>query len=100
MSTSAIWMVRICWMPMPIDPRLPRSRAEVADRIMIKITSEAVGIYSPAEQLAVVKAVRPHTPSLVLREPHPTAFADLLAWMRREEALPQIISMSLRRRSA
>jgi uncharacterized protein (DUF849 family) len=71
-------------------------RAEVADRMVIQITSEALGIYSPAEQIAVIKAVRPQAASLALRElvpdaSHEAAFADLLAWMRREDVLPQII---------
>ncbi|MFS8056748.1 3-keto-5-aminohexanoate cleavage protein [Rhizobium sp. BR 317] len=71
-------------------------RAEVGDRMVIQITSEALGVYSPAEQIAVVKAVRPQAASLALRElvpdaSHDAAFADLLAWMQREDVLPQII---------
>lgn len=71
-------------------------RAEVGDQMAIQITSEALGVYSPVEQIAVVKAVRPQAASLALRELVPdvsyeAAFADLLAWMRQEEVLPQII---------
>lgn len=71
-------------------------RAAVGDRIVIQITSEALGIYSPAEQIAVVKAVRPEAVSLALRElvpdeTHEAAFADLLSWAAREKVSPQII---------
>ncbi|WP_027998046.1 3-keto-5-aminohexanoate cleavage protein [Sinorhizobium arboris] len=71
-------------------------RAAVGDRMVVQITSEALGIYSPAEQIAVVKAVRPQAVSLALREllpdeTHEAAFADLLSWAAREEVSPQII---------
>jgi uncharacterized protein (DUF849 family) len=71
-------------------------RAAVGDRMVIQITSEALGIYSPAEQIAVVKAVRPEAVSLALRElvpdeTHEAAFADLLSWAAREKVSPQII---------
>lgn len=71
-------------------------RAEVGDRLVIQITTEALGIYTPAEQIAVLKAVRPEAASLALRElvPNETAeaaFAEVLAWMKREDVSPQII---------
>lgn len=64
--------------------------------MVIQITSEALGIYSPGEQIAVVKAVRPEAVSLALRElvpdeTHEAAFADLLSWAAREKVTPQII---------
>ncbi len=71
-------------------------RAEVDDRLLIQITTEALGIYSPAEQIAVLKATRPEAASLALRELVPDdtaepAFADALAWMKQEDVRPQII---------
>ncbi|HJT14553.1 MAG TPA: 3-keto-5-aminohexanoate cleavage protein [Dongiaceae bacterium] len=74
-------------------------RAEVGDRLVIQITSEALGIYRPAEQMAVVREVRPEAVSLALRELAPdssqeSAFADFLAWLRRESVTPQIILYS------
>ncbi|ULJ72266.1 3-keto-5-aminohexanoate cleavage protein [Rhizobium gallicum] len=71
-------------------------RAEVGDRLVIQITTEALGIYPPAEQISVLKAVRPEAASLALRELVPDdaaepAFAEALAWMKREHVLPQII---------
>lgn len=71
-------------------------RAEVGQRLVLQITSEALGLYSPAEQRAVVRAVRPEAVSLALRELAPTdaeegEFADLLSWLKKEESVPQII---------
>src|SRR5690606_13268182 len=71
-------------------------RAEVGDRMVVQITSEALGIYTPEEQIAVVKAVRPEAASLALREVAPDAasepaFLELLSWMARERVAPQII---------
>ncbi|MGM4965349.1 3-keto-5-aminohexanoate cleavage protein [Tardiphaga sp. 1201_B9_N1_1] len=71
-------------------------RSAVGDRLVIQITSEALGKYTPAQQCAVVQAVKPEAASLALRELVPDAseeqaFADLLGWMKRERATPQII---------
>jgi 3-keto-5-aminohexanoate cleavage enzyme len=68
----------------------------VGDDMIIQITSEALGVYRPEEQIAVVKATRPDAASLALRElvPEPSwesEFAGLLAWMRSEHVFPQII---------
>jgi uncharacterized protein (DUF849 family) len=68
----------------------------VGDDMVVQITSEALGVYRPDEQIAVVKATRPEAASLALRElvPDPSwesEFAALLAWMRRERVFPQII---------
>lgn len=71
-------------------------RSTVGDRLVIQITSEALGQYTPAQQRAVVRAVKPEAVSLALRELVPdaseeAAFADLLLWMQREHVTPQII---------
>lgn len=71
-------------------------RSTVGDRLVIQITSEALGKYKPAQQRAVVRDVRPEAASLALRELVPdaseeAAFADLLGWMKRERVTPQII---------
>lgn len=68
----------------------------VGDRLVIQITSEALGVYSPAEQMEVVRRVRPEAASLALREllpddSHEAGFAEFLGWLRREEVTPQII---------
>jgi 3-keto-5-aminohexanoate cleavage enzyme len=74
-------------------------RAAVGNRLVVQITSEALGIYRAAEQMAVVRDVRPEAVSLALREfvpdaSHEIAFADFLAWLRKEKVTPQIILYS------
>jgi 3-keto-5-aminohexanoate cleavage enzyme len=71
-------------------------RTAVGDKLVIQITSEALGKYTPAEQRAVVQAVKPEAVSLALRELVPDAseeqaFSDLLGWIKRESVVPQII---------
>ena len=71
-------------------------RDKVGDRLIVQITTEALGIYTPAEQIGVLKATRPEAASMALREIVPDdaaepAFAELLFWMKRERVLPQII---------
>ena len=71
-------------------------RGAVGDRLVIQITSEALGKYTPAQQRAVLQAVKPEAVSLALRELVPdaseeAAFADLLGWLQREAVAPQII---------
>ncbi|MGK9235632.1 3-keto-5-aminohexanoate cleavage protein [Inquilinus limosus] len=71
-------------------------RAEVGDALVLQITSESLGRYRPAEQMAVVRSVRPEAVSLALRElvPDPAdegAFAEFLMWLKRERVAPQII---------
>lgn len=69
---------------------------EVGDALFLQISSEALGRYHPAEQMAVVRAVRPPGVSLGLREytadkGSERAFADFLAWLHREHIVPQFI---------
>jgi uncharacterized protein (DUF849 family) len=71
-------------------------RRAVGDRLVIQITSEALGIYQPEEQMAVVRQSRPEAVSLALRELVPDearepAFAGFMEWIRQERIAPQII---------
>ncbi len=71
-------------------------RASVGDRLVLQITSEALGIYRPEQQMRVVLEVRPEAVSLALRElvPDPTheaGFAAFLETLRVEKVTPQII---------
>lgn len=81
------------------DEALAAIKGLVGDRLVLQITSEAAGRYAPAEQMAVVREVRPEAVSLALRELAPdaaaeSAFAEFLAWLRRECVAPQIIVYS------
>ncbi|EKF17600.1 3-keto-5-aminohexanoate cleavage protein [Nitratireductor pacificus] len=71
-------------------------RGAVGDRLVIQISTEAVGRYAAPEQMAVVRAVRPEAASLALRElvpdaSHEVAFSQFLSFMRQENIAPQII---------
>lgn len=68
----------------------------VGDRLVIQITTEAVGRYRPQEQMDVVRALRPEAVSLALRElvpdqSHQAEFARFLAFLKKEAIIPQII---------
>jgi uncharacterized protein (DUF849 family) len=74
-------------------------RQAVGERLVIQITSEALGIYDPDTQMAVVRTVRPEAVSLALRELVPDdsaelAFAQFLTWAKRERVVPQVILYS------
>ncbi|MCT7373840.1 3-keto-5-aminohexanoate cleavage protein [Chelativorans salis] len=71
-------------------------RRQVGERLVIQITTEAVGRYQPEEQMAVVRAVRPEAASLALKElvpdaTHEAEFSRFLAFMKKERIVPQII---------
>lgn len=70
-------------------------RAEAGDMV-VQVTTEAVGRYSPAEQIAVIDALQPESVSIALREILPEggdewAAASLFARMEKAGALHQII---------
>ncbi|WP_434721789.1 3-keto-5-aminohexanoate cleavage protein [Mesorhizobium sp. RIZ17] len=71
-------------------------RTGVGDRLVLQITSEALGLYRPEQQMRVVLEVRPEAVSLALRElvpdqTHEAAFAAFLEQLRKEKVAPQII---------
>ncbi|MCC2113987.1 MAG: 3-keto-5-aminohexanoate cleavage protein, partial [Hyphomicrobiales bacterium] len=71
-------------------------RERIGDRIVIQATTEAVGLYTPAEQVAVARALTPESISIALREIAPTdddldAAADFLAFLFEAGVTPQII---------
>lgn len=68
----------------------------VGDALVLQITTEAVGRYSAEEQRALVKAVRPESVSVALREQVPdaegeAAAAEFYAWCVRERVRVQHI---------
>lgn len=74
-------------------------RREVGRGLVIQVTSEAVGVYTPDQQMAMVRALRPEAVSLAIREitpdaAHEAAAAEFLAWMRQESITPQYILYS------
>ena len=74
-------------------------RAAVGTELVLQITTESVGRYSSAEQLEIVRELRPEAVSLALREVFPggsseSEFAAFCAWMRKESIWPQYILYS------
>lgn len=71
-------------------------RREVGDGLIVQMTTEAVGIYTPDQQMAAVRTVRPEAASLAVREFCPDedsvpAFAEFLSWMAAERIMAQYI---------
>lgn len=74
-------------------------RRAVGDRLVIQATSEAVGLYTADQQMAMVRDLRPEAVSLAIREIVPDAEAEpaaaaFLAWLQAEGILPQFIVYS------
>lgn len=68
----------------------------LGDSMVLQMTSEAGGIFSREQQMAAVRAVRPESVSLALRElapeeAHKDEFAAFLEWAYAENIVPQII---------
>lgn len=62
-------------------------RSAVGDRLLLQVTTEAVGLYGPPAQMAVVRELRPDAASVALRELVPDDAAEpeaarFFAWAR------------------
>ena len=71
-------------------------RQRVDDRLVLQVTSEACGIYSPAEQMKMVRALRPEAVSLGLQELCPDAdsepaAAEFFSWLDDAGVMAQFI---------
>ncbi len=74
-------------------------RDRVGDRLIIQITTEACGLYSAEQQMAMVRELKPEAVSLALEELCPDAesepaAAEFFAWLKSEEVMPQYILFS------
>ena len=72
-------------------------RAAVGDGMVLQVTTEAAGRYGPAEQMALVRAIRPEWVSIAVREIAPTpdeerTAARFFRWMVVERVAPQFIT--------
>lgn len=77
-------------------PAIAAVRQAVGDALVLQLTTEAVGIYQPAQQIATVMALRPEAASAAVRELAPDdaalpAAADFFQWMHREHVVAQYI---------
>ena len=74
-------------------------RSRVGDDMIIQATSEAVGMYSAGQQMAMVRELRPEAVSLAIRELCPgtqeeESAAAFFAWLHSEHIAPQYILYS------
>ncbi len=74
-------------------------RAQVGDGLVIQITTESCGRYSSAEQMQLVRDLRPEAVSVAMRELCPddaaeSEAADFYQWMHANEVMPQHILYS------
>jgi len=79
---------------------IARISEAVGDRLVVQITSESLGRYSPDEQKAVVLKANPEAVSLALRELAPeetdeAGFGEFLGRLKRMRIWPQIILYSV-----
>jgi len=77
-------------------PAIDAVRKAVGHELVLQLTTEAVGIYQPAQQIAMVQALRPEAASVAVRELVPSeaalpAAAAFFGWMHRENVVAQYI---------
>jgi len=74
-------------------------KRQAGERLVVQVTSEAVGMYTPEQQMAMVRAVRPEAVSLAIRELVPEGAdereaAKFFDWLAAEKVLAQFILYS------
>lgn len=72
-------------------------RNRVGDRLVIQVTTEACGAYAPAQQMAMVRELKPEAVSVALREFNPDQdrdAADFYSWLVDEGIFAQHILYS------
>lgn len=72
----------------------------VGTKLIVQVTTEAVGQYTAEQQMAVVRDLKPEAVSIALREICPADSdeahaADFFAWMKAEKVWPQYILYSV-----
>lgn len=74
-------------------------RARVGGELIIQVTTEAVGIYTPAQQMAMVQELEPEAVSLAIRElchddAHEEIAGKFFGWLHKAGISPQYILYS------
>lgn len=94
--------------PAIYKPTIAAIRRAIGKQMVIQMTTESVGIYSPSQQIAAVKAIHPEAVSVGLRDVLPTSTTNLLEtsqaaentaseffhWLRKEKIMVQYILYS------
>jgi len=78
---------------------ITKVRTEVGDEMIIQVTTESVGKYTPIEQMDCVKQLKPEAVSIAIGELIPTVGQDLeaarfLEWLHKNQIAPQFILYS------
>ena len=78
------------------DPIYHAVKEAVGEKMIVQLTTEAVGQYSPQQQIALIKAVRPEAASFALRELIPNDSSqkearDFFHWVAEKNILSQMI---------
>ena len=74
-------------------------RDQVGDRLVIQVTTEAVGMYSAEQQISVVKELKPEAVSIALRElirdrDNTRDASRFFEWLKSNDVMPQYILYS------
>lgn len=74
-------------------------REAVGNKIIIQATSEAIGIYSPQQQMEMIQELKPEAVSIAIKELMPENFnkdeaKEFLKWMLNEKISPQYVVYS------
>ena len=85
--------------PADYRPAIDAVRRAVGQSLVLQLTIEAIGVYAPQQQMAMVRELRPEAVSLALGEVLPDASAEregaeFLAWAERERIVAQHILYS------
>ena len=72
----------------------------VGERLVIQVTSEAVDMFTPEQQMTAIRMVRPEAVSLAIRElipdrEHERPAAEFFQWLSTERVVPQYILYSV-----
>lgn len=72
---------------------------EIGDNLILQVTTESCNIYTPSEQIAMVKALKPEAISVAIRELIPDSSylqqgKEFLAWVYEQKIIPQFILYS------
>lgn len=72
---------------------------EIGDDLILQVTTESCGIYTPEQQIAMVKALEPEAISVAIRELIPDSSyiqqgKEFLAWVYEKKIIPQFILYS------
>ncbi|MEH6651711.1 MAG: 3-keto-5-aminohexanoate cleavage protein [Motiliproteus sp.] len=78
---------------------LQRVNDQIGDKIVVQLTTEAVGIYQPEQQMTLIKELQPEAASFALRELIPNdnwldRGAEFFSWVRNKSILTQYILYS------